>query len=70
MGSTTGKLLFVWTPSGIEEFFLRVGMPINGPEERPNFDPAALGKQQAEMAPKVGLVKLGEAKYRIHGNGY
>jgi quercetin dioxygenase-like cupin family protein len=70
VGSTTGRLLFVWTPSGIEEFFLRVGMPINGPGERPNFDPAALGKKQAEMAPKVGLVKLGEAKYRIRGNGY
>lgn len=70
MGSTTGRLLFVWTPSGIEEFFLGVGMPISGPEERPEFDPAGLGKKQAEMAPKVGLVKLGEAKYRIRGNGY
>lgn len=70
MGSTTGRLLFVWTPSGIEEFFLGVGIPINGPAQRPDFDPAALGKKQAEMAPKVGLVKLGEAKYRIRGNGY
>lgn len=70
MGSTTGRLLFVWLPSGIEEFFLGLGMPIDGPAVRPNFDPAALGKKQAEMAPKVGLVKLGEAKYRIRGNGY
>jgi mannose-6-phosphate isomerase-like protein (cupin superfamily) len=70
VGSTAGRLFFVYTPSGIEEFFLGVGMPIRNPGERPNFDPAELGKRQAEMAQRVGLTKLGEAKYRIRANGY
>jgi len=70
VGSTTGTLLFVYNPSGIEEFFLAVGIPVKSPDERPPFDPAALGKRQSEMAPKVGLMKVGEAKYRTHANGY
>ncbi len=70
VGSTAGRLVFVYTPSGIEEFFLGVGIPVKGPAERPSFDPAAFGKKQAEMAQKVGLMKIGEAKYRIHANGY
>jgi mannose-6-phosphate isomerase-like protein (cupin superfamily) len=70
VGSTTGRLFFVYTPSGIEEFFLGVGMPIKSPGERPNFDPVELGKRQAEAARSVGLTKLGEAKYRIRANGY
>jgi quercetin dioxygenase-like cupin family protein len=70
VGSTTGRLLLVYTPSGIEEFFLAVGISVKRPDERPPFDPAALGKKQSEMAPKVGLMKVGEAKYRTHANGY
>jgi len=70
VGSTTGRLLLVYTPSGIEEFFLAIGIPVKNPDERPAFDPADLGKRQSEMAPKVGLMKVGEAKYRTHANGY
>jgi quercetin dioxygenase-like cupin family protein len=70
VGSTSGRLLFVYTPSGIEEFFLAIGIPVKDPDERPAFDPADLGKRQSEMAPEVGLMKVGEAKYRIHANGY
>lgn len=70
VGSTTGRLLFVYNPSGIEEFFLAVGIPVKTPLERPPFDPATLGQKQAEMAPRVGLMKVGEAKYRTHANGY
>ncbi|HXX45924.1 MAG TPA: hypothetical protein VEJ38_14440 [Candidatus Acidoferrales bacterium] len=62
--------MFVYNPSGIEAFFLGVGISVKGPAERPNFDPAALGKRQAEMALKVGLTKTGEAKYQIRANGY
>ena len=70
VGSTTGRLLFVYTPSGIEEFFLAIGIPVKNPDERPAFDPGALGRKQSEFAPKVGLMKVGEAKYRTHANGY
>jgi hypothetical protein len=58
------------TLSGIDEFFRAIGVPVKNPDERPAFNPAELGKKQSEMAPKVGLTKVGEAKYRTHANGY
>jgi quercetin dioxygenase-like cupin family protein len=72
VGSATGRLLMVFTPSGIEKYFQGAGVPIKDPSERPVLDMQDYKKSRnlIQLGQSAGLTKTGEAMYQIPANGY
>jgi quercetin dioxygenase-like cupin family protein len=63
MGSARGRLLNVFAPSGIEEFFLAVGVPIRSSSERPKVDVAAFDAKASSIREKYGVIRTGPPKF-------
>ena len=65
MGSSRGRILGVFTPSGLEEYFLSVGIPIKSPSERPSVDLAEFQARTASAREKYGVTRTGPLKFPI-----
>jgi mannose-6-phosphate isomerase-like protein (cupin superfamily) len=63
MGSGRGQLLNVYTPDGIDKFFLAVGIPIHSSNERLHVDLAACDARIKPLRQKTGIIRLGPPKY-------
>lgn len=63
MGSGRGQLLNVYTPGGIDAFFLAVGIPIHSSAEQPQVDLAAYDARTKSFREKTGIIRLGPPKY-------
>ena len=63
MGSGRGRLLNVYTPGGIDKFFLAVGIPIHSSTEQPQVDLAAYDLRTKPLREKTGIIRLGPPKY-------
>jgi len=65
MGSGRGQLLNVYTPGGIDKFFMAVGIPIHSSSERPHVDLAAYDARTKSLREKTGIIRLGPPKYPL-----
>jgi len=63
MGSGRGQLLNVFTPGGIDKFFLAAGIPIHSSTEQPDIDLAAYDERIRPLREKTGIIRLGPPKY-------
>jgi len=54
MGPGRGQLLNVYTPGGIDKFFLAAGIPIHSSSERPQVDLAAYEARTKPLREKAG----------------
>ena len=63
MGSNRGRLLNVYTPGGIDKFFLAVGIPIHSSTEQPQVDLGAYDARIKPLREKTGIIRLGPPKY-------
>jgi mannose-6-phosphate isomerase-like protein (cupin superfamily) len=63
MGSGRGQLLNVYTPGGIDKFFLAAGIPIHSSTEQPQVDLAAYDARTRPLREKTGIIRLGPPKY-------
>lgn len=63
VGSARGRLLNVFAPSGVEEFFLAVGIPIRSSSERPKVDMAAFDAKASPLREKYGVIRTGPPKF-------
>jgi mannose-6-phosphate isomerase-like protein (cupin superfamily) len=63
MGSGRGQLLNVYTPGGIDKFFLAVGIPIHSSAEQPQVDLTAYDARTKPLREKTGIIRLGPPKY-------
>jgi hypothetical protein len=58
MGSSRGRILGVFTPSGLEEYFLSVGIPIKNSSEPPSVDLAEFQARTASAREKYASLAL------------
>jgi mannose-6-phosphate isomerase-like protein (cupin superfamily) len=63
MGSGRGQLLNVYTPGGIDKFFLAAGIPIHSSTEQPQVDLAVYDARTKPLREKIGIIRLGPPKY-------
>jgi mannose-6-phosphate isomerase-like protein (cupin superfamily) len=63
MGSGRGQLLNVYTPGGIDKYFLAVGIPIHSSTEQPQVDLVAYDARIKPLREKTGIIRLGPPKY-------
>jgi len=63
IGAGRGQLLNVYTPGGIDKFFLTVGIPIHSSAEQPQVDLAAFDARVKPLREKTGIIRLGPPKY-------
>ncbi len=63
IGTGRAQLLNVFTPSGLENYFLEVAVPVPSSSAKPCVDMAAMVKKMAALRKKYGLVRTGERKY-------
>ena len=68
VGSSRGRLLNVFTPSGIEAYFLAVAIPIASLSQQPSVDMADLNARMAPLREKFGLIRTGTTKYPRPGD--
>jgi quercetin dioxygenase-like cupin family protein len=68
VGSERGRLLNVFTPSGLEDYFLAVAIPIGSSSEQPSVDMAALNARMTPLREKFGLIRTGTTKYPRPGD--
>jgi len=62
-GTSRGRILNVFTPSGIEDYFLSVAIPITNHEEKPAVDLAAFQSKTAALREKYGLIRTGPLRF-------
>jgi hypothetical protein len=55
-------------PSGIEDYFLAVAIPIKSSSERPTVDMAALNARMKPLREKFGVIRTGPTKYPRPGD--
>jgi len=63
VGTEQGRLVTVWTPAGLENWFQALGVPIHEPGDRPQVDLAVLTPKIVAAARHYGLVPTGPPKY-------
>ena len=63
VGRARGRLLNVFTPAGLENYFLAVAVPIASSSAKPCVDMAAMAIKMASLRGKYGLIRTGERKY-------
>jgi quercetin dioxygenase-like cupin family protein len=65
MGNSTGRILNVFAPSGIEAYFLAAAIPIKTRTERPSIDLDAFQSRTAPLREKFGIVRTGPLKFPV-----
>lgn len=68
VGSGRGRLLNVFTPSGIEGYFLAVAIPVGSSSEQPRVDLTTLNAQMVSLREKFGIIRTGTTKYPRPGD--
>ena len=68
VGSGRGRLLNVFTPSGLEDYFLAVAIPIVSSTQQPSVNMAKLNARMAPLREKFGLIRTGTTKYPRPGD--
>ena len=68
VGAGRGRLLNVFTPSGIEGYFLAVAVPVGSSSEQPRVDLAAMNAQMVSLREKFGIIRTGTTKYPRPGD--
>jgi len=68
IGEKRGRLLNVFTPSGLENYFLAAAIPITSSTEQPKVDMAALNARLAPLREKFGVLRTGPTKYPRPGD--
>jgi quercetin dioxygenase-like cupin family protein len=63
MGTSTGRILNVFAPSGIEGYFLAAAIPMKTRTERPSVDLVAFQSKTAALREKFGIVRTGPLKF-------
>lgn len=63
MGTGRGQLLNVYTPGGIDKFFLAAGIPIHSSREQLTVNLAEFGARTRPLREKTGIIRLGPPKY-------
>ena len=63
MGSGRGRLLNVYTPAGIDKYFLAAGVPINTSTGRPKVDLEAFDARTRPLREKTGIIRLGPPRF-------
>lgn len=61
-GTHTGRLLFLFTPGGMEEYFIRIGSPARSAQTPPALTRTQIRKI-SELAPEYGLVLVPEDQH-------
>jgi quercetin dioxygenase-like cupin family protein len=62
-GSGRGRILSVLSPSGLENYFLSVAVPVSNPGEKPAIDIAEFQAKTTAARQKFGIVRTGPLKY-------
>ncbi len=70
MGNGRGRMLNVFTPPGLEGYFLSVAVPVTTSSENPCADMAQMTKKMAELREQYGLVRTGDRKYHAKDADY
>jgi len=68
VGEGRGRLLNVFTPSGIENYFLAAAIPITSSSHRPSVDIAALNVRMKPLRERFGVIRTGPTKYPRPGD--
>lgn len=68
VGSSRGRLLNVFTPSGIEQYFLSVAIAVASPSQQPTVDMVELNQRMAPLREKYGIIRTGPTKYPRAGD--
>lgn len=68
VGSRRGRLLNVFTPSSIEDYFLAVAIPVASSSQQPSVDMTVLNARMAPLREKFGLIRTGTTKYSRPGD--
>ena len=63
MGTSRGRILNVFTPLGIEGYFLSVAIPVKSHEEKPAVDLAGFQARTAALRDKYGIVRTGPLRF-------
>lgn len=63
IGNGRGRLLNVFNPSGLENYFLAAAIPIKGPTDNPHIDVAEFQARTAPLREKFGIVRTGGLKF-------
>ena len=63
IGSSRGRLLNVFSPAGIEGYFLSVAIPVNSPTEQPSLDLNEFQSRTAPAREKFGIIRTGPLKF-------
>jgi mannose-6-phosphate isomerase-like protein (cupin superfamily) len=61
IGAHTARILFLFTPGGMDEYFTRIGTPARPGEKPPPLTPEQIGQISA-LAPEYGLVLAPEGQ--------
>jgi quercetin dioxygenase-like cupin family protein len=63
VGERRGRLINVFTPSGLENFFLAAAIPITSSSQQPSVDMAAMNARMKTLREKFGMIRTGPTKY-------
>ena len=63
VGTDRGRILNVFSPSGIEGYFLSVAIPIASREEKPKVDLVEFQSRTAAARQKFGIIRTGPLRY-------
>ncbi len=63
IGSSRGRLLNVFSPAGIEGYFLSVAIPINASTEQPSVNLNEFQSRTAPAREKFGIIRTGPLKF-------
>jgi hypothetical protein len=63
IGSSRGRMLNTFTPSGLEGYFLSVGIPVKSPLDRPTVNIAEFQARTAPAREKFGVTRTGPLKF-------
>jgi len=63
IGSARGRMLNVFTPGGIDKFFLAAGIPIHSSTEELYVDLAAYDARTKLLREKTGIIRLGPPQW-------
>ena len=65
VGDGRGRLLNVFNPSGIENYFLSVAIPVKNSTDQPQVNLVDFQSKTAPLREKFGIVRTGPLKYPL-----
>jgi quercetin dioxygenase-like cupin family protein len=65
VGDGRGRLLNVFNPSGIEDYFLAVAIPVKASTDKPQVDIAEWQSRTTPLREKFGIIRTGLLKYPV-----